>query len=159
MHSPCGQMGISPLKLLRRVRHREVKLLFTGQVLMAPLVALRILGSVTPVGVPLRVIMWHLQVRWARILSSSSASRWKQWRRPPRRVPELLLPLPVDSQNLDIVLVTIPTHAYHTRTEPTFSYSNPWCHTDIIMTSSPLMTSFYSTTTSSLEHYKYSSIP
>ena len=104
MHSPCGQMGISPLKLLRRVRHREVKLSFTGQVLMAPLVALRILGSMTPVGVPLRVIMWHLQVRWARILSSSSASRWKQWRRPPRRVPELLLPLPVDSQNLDIVL-------------------------------------------------------
>lgn len=97
-------MGISPLKLLRRVRHWEVKLSFTGQVLMALLVALRILGSMTPIGVPLHVIMWHLQVRWARILSSSSASRWKQWQRPPRRVPELLLPLPVDSQNLDVVL-------------------------------------------------------
>ena len=32
-------------------------------------------------------------------------------------------------------------YAYHTRTYPTFSFTNPWRHTDIIMTSSPPMTS------------------
>ena len=46
--------------------------------------------------------------------------------------------------------VTISFHAYHIRTHPTFSYTNPWCHTDITMTSSPLMTSF-------LHHYDLTS--
>ena len=48
------------------------------------------------------------------------------------------------------VCVTISFHAYHIRTSPTFSYLNPRCHSDIIMTPSPPMTS-------SLHHYDLTS--
>ena len=76
---------------------------------------------------------------------------------------------------ITLVFVTISfSYAYHNRTNPTFSLTNPWCHNDVIMTSSsmtsllhhydiilhlwPHFTPLYSTTTSSTEHYKYDPI-
>ena len=43
-------------------------------------------------------------------------------------------------------LLQFHCYAYHTRTDPIFLQTNPRCHYDIIITSSPPMTSF-------LHHY------